>query len=680
MIQARRRQRGRARRHRRHRLGRAGQRAAVAVPAEVRHPGAVRRLRRPDRREQGVQGALRVLPGLPARGGRTAVARAHRQHAAADSRAPAHPPPGLPRRCGQVRRDGGSRSPGDAVVLREPVDGGARGVGARPPGAGQRQVRRPEGPVPAQQRRAVLRDVLGVPRDAAGDRTEPLARAGARPERPPVLPRSLRLAGHRAEVSRHVRQALEGDAGPRRSTRCPAGWSAGRRRARRPKRCSRSCRRARRSGRGTTAARAGTGDAGEAHPPGARHARLRRRHRPRGARHPARAARARATNRISSSRPPTIASSRRRATTASSSTPAIPTTCCSTISRSARGRRGRRSRCPTGWRSSTTTSRRPSTSRASTGRWPGSASTDGASSAPTRAGAISRWATRSSTGRTSRRSASRAPPSSRSSPTSRTSTARRTGSSADQFDDAWTNIVFVGRVIANKKIEDLIRFFDAYQKQFNPRSRLLIVGAHSMFERYLAALHHMVADLRLDHVHFVGHVSDEELVAYYEIADLFLCASEHEGFCVPLVEAFYKQIPVLAYAATAVPSTMDGAGRALRRQGSDRGRDPHGRDPVERRSAGRDRRGPAGSRRAAAGEGLRGHAARLRRPDPGRPARPGAAGDVRFLDPVRRGAGARGAAAVPPGGVQGAAGGIRNEGFRISNSNSQFEIRHSQFP
>ena len=61
-------------------------------------------------------------------------------------------------------------------------------------------------------------------------------------------------------------------------------------------------------------------------------------------------------------------------------------------------------------------------------------------------------------------------------------------------------------------------------------------------------------------MHFVGHVSDEELVAFYEVADLFLCASEHEGFCVPLVEAFYKQVPVLAYAATAVPATMDGAG------------------------------------------------------------------------------------------------------------------------
>ena len=131
---------------------------------------------------------------------------------------------------------------------------------------------------------------------------------------------------------------------------------------------------------------------------------------------------------------------------------------------------------------------------------------------------------------------------------------------ADAFDDEWTNIVFVGRVIANKKIEDLIRFFHAYHTIFNPRSRLLIVGAFSMFERYLAGLHHMIAELGLSDVHFAGHVSDEELAAYYDVADLFLCASEHEGFCVPIVEAFAKEIPVLAYAATAVPATMDGAG------------------------------------------------------------------------------------------------------------------------
>ena len=131
---------------------------------------------------------------------------------------------------------------------------------------------------------------------------------------------------------------------------------------------------------------------------------------------------------------------------------------------------------------------------------------------------------------------------------------------AGQFDDDWTNVVFVGRVIANKKIEDLIRFFTAYQALYNPRSRLLIVGAYSGYERYLASLHQLSATLGAAHVHFLGHVSDEELVAYYEVADLFLCASEHEGFCVPLVEAFYKDVPVLAYAATAVPDTMDGAG------------------------------------------------------------------------------------------------------------------------
>jgi L-malate glycosyltransferase len=131
---------------------------------------------------------------------------------------------------------------------------------------------------------------------------------------------------------------------------------------------------------------------------------------------------------------------------------------------------------------------------------------------------------------------------------------------ARDFDDEWTNIVFVGRVIANKKIEDVICWFHAYHTIFNPRSRLLLVGAQTGFERYLASLHELVSRLGVAQVHFIGHVSDEELVAFYETADLFLCASEHEGFCVPIVEAFYKQVPVLAYAATAVPSTMDGAG------------------------------------------------------------------------------------------------------------------------
>jgi glycosyltransferase involved in cell wall biosynthesis len=131
---------------------------------------------------------------------------------------------------------------------------------------------------------------------------------------------------------------------------------------------------------------------------------------------------------------------------------------------------------------------------------------------------------------------------------------------ADKFDDGWTNIMFVGRVIPNKKFDDVIRAFHVYRTRRNPRSRLLLVGSYGGFEKYLAMLHALVARLGTPDVHFLGHVSNEELTALYDVADLFLCASEHEGFCVPLIESFHKQVPVVAYAATAVPATMDGGG------------------------------------------------------------------------------------------------------------------------
>jgi glycosyltransferase involved in cell wall biosynthesis len=141
------------------------------------------------------------------------------------------------------------------------------------------------------------------------------------------------------------------------------------------------------------------------------------------------------------------------------------------------------------------------------------------------------------------------------------------GTSADgpptlgmDFDDEVTNVMFVGRVIPNKKFEDIIRAFHVYRTRFNPRSRLLLVGSYSGFERYLAMLHALIAKLGTPDVHFLGHVSNEELSSLYDVADVFLCASEHEGFCVPIVESFHKRVPVLAYSAAAVPATMDGGG------------------------------------------------------------------------------------------------------------------------
>jgi glycosyltransferase involved in cell wall biosynthesis len=128
------------------------------------------------------------------------------------------------------------------------------------------------------------------------------------------------------------------------------------------------------------------------------------------------------------------------------------------------------------------------------------------------------------------------------------------------YDDDWVNILFVGRLIPNKRPDDVIRMFHAYKSVYNRRARLLLAGSHGGFESYLVQLHALVAALGVEDVHILGQVTNEELTALYDVADLFLCASEHEGFCVPLIEAFHKRIPVLAYASTAIPATMDGGG------------------------------------------------------------------------------------------------------------------------
>lgn len=130
--------------------------------------------------------------------------------------------------------------------------------------------------------------------------------------------------------------------------------------------------------------------------------------------------------------------------------------------------------------------------------------------------------------------------------------------------DERTNILFVGRIIPNKKIEDLIRVFAAYQRWVDPRSRLLLVGDTRGFERYFDRLRELVSELRVDEVLFTGQVDDDELYAYYREADVFLCLSEHEGFCVPLQEAMHFGVPVVAYDAGAVRETLKGGGILLK--------------------------------------------------------------------------------------------------------------------
>jgi glycosyltransferase involved in cell wall biosynthesis len=132
------------------------------------------------------------------------------------------------------------------------------------------------------------------------------------------------------------------------------------------------------------------------------------------------------------------------------------------------------------------------------------------------------------------------------------------------YGDDRLNVLFVGRIIPNKKIDDLIRVFAVLQRHIEPRSRLLLVGDHRGHERYYDRLREMVRDLGLEEVVFTGHVDQDELRAYYQVADVFLCLSEHEGYCVPLVEAMHLGLPVIAYDAGAVAETLRGGGVLLR--------------------------------------------------------------------------------------------------------------------
>jgi glycosyltransferase involved in cell wall biosynthesis len=134
------------------------------------------------------------------------------------------------------------------------------------------------------------------------------------------------------------------------------------------------------------------------------------------------------------------------------------------------------------------------------------------------------------------------------------------------YGNGKTTVLFVGRVIPNKRFEDVIRTFYFYQRYFDPNSQLILAGDYRGMERYFDALLEIVNRLEVKDVHFTGHVDFSELLAYFHLADVYLSMSEHEGFGVPLLESFHLGIPVVAYAAGAVEETMNGGGILLRKK------------------------------------------------------------------------------------------------------------------
>ena len=122
--------------------------------------------------------------------------------------------------------------------------------------------------------------------------------------------------------------------------------------------------------------------------------------------------------------------------------------------------------------------------------------------------------------------------------------------------------LYIGRLAPNKCIHDIIKSFYYYHAWIQPESRLLLVGTGEGLEPYVDHLYRLVSRLGLDgSVVFAGHYGAEDgLAGFYRMADVYVSMSEHEGFCIPLIEAMHYDLPVVAHASTGVPYTMGQAG------------------------------------------------------------------------------------------------------------------------
>ncbi|MBD2068584.1 glycosyltransferase family 4 protein [Leptolyngbya sp. FACHB-671] len=129
-----------------------------------------------------------------------------------------------------------------------------------------------------------------------------------------------------------------------------------------------------------------------------------------------------------------------------------------------------------------------------------------------------------------------------------------------QLQDGKTNLLFVGRIAPNKRQNDLIEAF-AHYLTFDQEARLILLGGYGLTDPYYFHLINLIDKLNLaNHVLLPGLVTEAQLLAYYRTADVFWSMSEHEGFCVPLVEAMWFDTPILAYKSSAVPETLGSAG------------------------------------------------------------------------------------------------------------------------
>jgi L-malate glycosyltransferase len=137
------------------------------------------------------------------------------------------------------------------------------------------------------------------------------------------------------------------------------------------------------------------------------------------------------------------------------------------------------------------------------------------------------------------------------------------GRLSSQKERGGADLLFVGKVSPHKGQHDLVKALAAYRRLYDPLARLHLVGG-AISDEYRTAIERFAAELDLlDAVEIAGSVTHDQLIAYYDAADAFVCLSNHEGFCVPLLEAMVHGLPIVAYTNTAVPETVQGAGLIL---------------------------------------------------------------------------------------------------------------------
>ncbi len=123
-----------------------------------------------------------------------------------------------------------------------------------------------------------------------------------------------------------------------------------------------------------------------------------------------------------------------------------------------------------------------------------------------------------------------------------------------RLGDGKLNVFFVGRICPNKGLADIMRTAQTYRLMFGDDARFVIAGGlDPTLSGYYRDLQILAAQLGVsDLVEFVGQVSDTELRAYLAASHIFLLLSEHEGFCLPIIEAQAFGLPIVARDCTAI--------------------------------------------------------------------------------------------------------------------------------